>query len=622
MNYIMTVAFRMTMFHLVIVCCCGFTWGLGKSDPCLESRSTIDILHATTDPTKRANLEETILKACPNGAAGLFIRAEQAEKVSKPDIAMSLYREALALDASISDAHGNLGLLLHDHGFDDEASVELTKALMGRSDPRYHRSLANIISKNALPSLSLFHYSEALKAFPDDVDIHQGLANAYIQIGQLDKAEAEFNRLKSIKPSDAIFQKGLAEVYRKTHQLDKAIEELNSYIRHNPANKDGHRLLAEVFMEKGDHKAARREFLAAGVDVSINPEDFVRKGDDFTNAREFGLAIGSYQTALNNRPGWKEVQYKLAKAQMSAGRDDDALVTLTPLLKSSYNDGAIYHDLGVLRERSGQLDEAISAYRLSIIHNPENVNALRRLAEISIWRGNFKEAADHYRELIRLREDNPLYHLNLAGLYERMKDMKNAVAEYEIALRLDPANLEGHRELAKVYIRLSQITKGEAHFKEVIRLNNEDESARNALISLYVRQKRYDELTKFIKDWLDKAPDDPQRHYRMGIVYEFKKEYVSAIAEYKKSIELSPDNAKMLSALGRTYMKSGRISESREILEKAKSADPTLAEPQLLLSSISSRQKTQKKSISAHKTRTKKQQVLPKKSRKQKNKRK
>lgn len=499
---------------------------------------------------------------------------------------MALYREALGKDATIAEAHGNLGLLLNEHGHQEEAAVELTKGIMGRPDPRYHRALAEIMNSKSLPALALFHYNEALKAFPDDAEIHSGRADAFVQLGQFDKAETEFVRLKARNPAETKFLLGLAEVYRKSGRLDRAIEELRLYIRSSASGKEGHRLLAEVLMEKGEREAARKEYLLAGVDVSINPDDFAHKGDEFMKSREFGQAIGAYRTALNGRPAWQETQYKLGKAQMSAGRDDDALATYTTLIKSGYKDGAAFYDLGLLRERGGQLDEAISAYRLSIIHEPGNVNAHRRLAEIFTWRGSFREAADQYRELIQLREDNPLYHLNLGRVYDRMKDQKNAVIEYEAAIRLDPNNLEGHRELARIYLRGSQPAKAEQHYKEVLRIYSEDDIARNALITLYVKQKRYDDLTTFVKDWLERAPDDPQRHYRLGIVYEFKKEYGLAIDEYKIATELQPGNAKMLLALGRTYMKSGRISESREILEAASKADPTLAEPQLLLSSI------------------------------------
>lgn len=608
-----TTVSRVAALLAVIVFCCGFSWGLGKSDPCEKARSTIDTLSTTIDLSKRAKLEDSILKTCPNGAAGSFIKAKQAEKALNSDAAMSLYREALTKDTTIAEAHGNLGLLLSDLGLNEEASVELTKGLMGRSDPRYHRAIARIMGNVSLPALALFHYDEALKSFPDDAEIHTGRAKAYVQLGQFDKAEEEFVRLKTLKPVEVKIQLGLAEVYRKAGRIDRAIEELQSYLRSNSLDKEGHRLLAEVLMEKGERETARKEFLLAGVDVTINPEDFARKGDEYMKALDFGQAISAYQTALKGRPVWQEIQYKLGKAQMSAGRDDDAIATFSALIKSGFKNGDLYLDLGLLHERSGHLDEAISSYRSSLTLDSDNVNAHRRLAEIFTWRGSFTEAADQYRELIRLRGDSPLYHLNLGRVYERTKDLKHAANEYETAVRLDPNNLEGHRELAKIFMRGAQTAKAEQHYKEVLRLHSEDDAARNALITLYVKQKRFDDLTTFIKEWLDKAPDDPQRHYRLGIVYEIKKEYDPAVTAYRRAIELQPGNARMLFALGRTYMKSGRLSESREMLEAAKRADPTLAGPQLLLSSIKSRSQHLNKNVHKKGTQSGKKHIVRKK---------
>jgi len=607
-------ALRIAALSATIVFCCGFSWGLKKSDPCGEARTTLKTFSAVTDPGKQAKLAETILKACPNGAAGLFIKALQAEQAAKKDDAIALYREALAKDNTLAEAHGNLGLLLSERGLDQEATVELTRGLMGRSDPRYHLALAPLISNGSLPALALFHYNEALKAFPDDVAIHAGRAKAYVQLGQFGQAEEEFIRLKTLKPGEAKYRLGLADVYRKAGKLDQAIDELRSFLSANPANKEGHRLLAEVLMEKGDREAARQEYLLAGVDVTINPEDFARKGDEYMKEREYGRAISAYQTALKGRPAWPDIQYKLGKAQLTAGRDDDALATFTALAKAGLKDGSVYYELGLLHERSGQLDEAISAYSSSVTHDPNNVNAHRRLAEIFTWRGSFKQAADQYRELVRLRADNPLYHLNLGQAYGRLKDPKHALGEYQAAIRLDPNNIEGHRELARIFLRNNQPAKAEHHYREVLRLNSEDETARNALITLFIKQKRYDDLTTFIKEWLDKAPDDPQRHYRLGIVYEFRKEYDMAIPEYKKALELQPDNSKMLLALGRTYMKSGRLSESREMLEAAKKADPTLTEPQLLLSSIENGSRYRKKTEPANDTQISAKPVVRKKS--------
>ncbi len=69
-------------------------------------------------------------------------------------------------------------------------------------------------------------------------------------------------------------------------------------------------------------------------------------------------------------------------------------------------------------------------------------------------------------------------------------------------------------------------------------------------------------------------------------MYDFRKEYDSAIAEYQQAIALKSDYAKALNALGKTYMKTSQLDKAREALEAAKKADPDLTEPRELLTSF------------------------------------
>ncbi len=101
-----------------------------------------------------------------------------------------------------------------------------------------------------------------------------------------------------------------------------------------------------------------------------------------------------------------------------------------------------------------------------------------------------------------------------------------------------------------------------------------------------MKNKQYDEITALLKEAVELSPDDPVNHYKLGLIYDFKKEYDNAIGAYKKAIELKPDNARALNALGRLYMKTGRLSEAKETLEAAKKADPTMEETSILLNNI------------------------------------
>jgi tetratricopeptide (TPR) repeat protein len=103
---------------------------------------------------------------------------------------------------------------------------------------------------------------------------------------------------------------------------------------------------------------------------------------------------------------------------------------------------------------------------------------------------------------------------------------------------------------------------------------------------MYVKNKQYDDIMSLLKETVELNPDDPINHYKLGLIYDFKKEYESAESAYKKSIELKSDNARALNALGRLYMKTGRLAEAKETLEAAKKVDPTIEETTVLLNNI------------------------------------
>lgn len=137
-------------------------------------------------------------------------------------------------------------------------------------------------------------------------------------------------------------------------------------------------------------------------------------------------------------------------------------------------------------------------------------------------------------------------------------------------LTYSPNDGDANREIAALYAQKGDTEKAIAHYKKALAVHKDDSEARTALISIYVKSKQYDEITVLLKEAVELSPDDPVNHYKLGLIYDFKKEYDNAIATYKKAIELKPDNARALNALGRLYMKTGRLSEAKEALEAAK----------------------------------------------------
>lgn len=580
----LTYAHQITLLVTTACITCGFTWG--KTDPCAEATKAVKNLSLVVNEEERTSEEKRIRKLCPGGAADTYLEALHHEGRGEVEEAVAGYRRVLRADPDFAEAHGNLGVLLARQGADDEASAELTRALMSKPDSRYHRALAEIVGQKKLYGLSAFHYEQALASFPDDIESRAGLATAYMGLGQYEKAEREYMTILRAKPEDMSTLLQLAVVYRKADRSEKALAVLKEAAGKAVANRDVHRMLGEIYQERNDHDAARREFALAGIDIEVKPEDHLRQGNEFLAAGEYRKAIAAYRSVALARPDDAEAFVKMGEAYVAAGDYEPGIDAYRKAVELKGPGEQLHYNLGVLYERKGMLDEAAEQYLKALQYTPDNGDARRRLADIYFLRGSFTKAADQYRELLRTRKDNPLLHLKLGSVYEMSKKFPEAIAEYEQAVKLDPDNLKAHKDLARLLAERGLHERAETQYRKVLRLKNDDEETRLALIALYVKKKKYDDLFILLKEAVELHPQDPNSHYKLGIMYEFRKDFSSAITAYEKVVSLDQGHAKGLNALGRLYLGTGRLKEAQLTLLAAKKANPQLDEPTLLLNRI------------------------------------
>lgn len=247
---------------------------------------------------------------------------------------------------------------------------------------------------------------------------------------------------------------------------------------------------------------------------------------------------------------------------------------------------ADHYDRGVTHESSGHLEEAVKEYRKALQLSPAHGDARRRLAEIHLLRGEKTAALEQFRELALYQAHNPVIRFRLAQLYEATGNQRKAVAEYRAVTKLMPASLPASRKLAKIYEKRKMHDEAAAEYRRILKHDANDLSARNSLIALYLRGKKYDDLTAFLKERTDLRPDDATGHYKLGLVYEFRKDHEHAAQAYAKAVELDSADTKSLTALARVYRKTGRVDEAQELLAAAVTANPRLKNSPLLMQSM------------------------------------
>lgn len=560
----------------------GFiNWSL---DPCKDAMEMANSLSAIKDDQQLRQKEAKILALCPDGGAAHFVTALQLERIGNLDGAVSEYLKALRKEKTFPPANGNLGLIYLQKGLLDEASVELARGLASNPDPRYQKAMGKILAQRKVNSLAIHYLKEAANDLKLDAEIPVTLAEIYAASGQPEKAIDEYRRALSLEPGNEKAQIGIATIMMELKELDKALEELKKAELVSPQNTQINVIKAAIYEKKGDKKLAAYENMISGK-AKKESTPSLEKPKILTE--DFAKTAFSVQSDVIESPGSAAEKYeKLGNAYKAEGKDAEAIVAYKDAIYHNSSNSDIYLNLGILYEKQGHLDEAVVAYKQAVKLKPNNADARLRLAEIRNERGFLQEAVEQYSEFLKLKPESPDIQLKLARIFVKSKESTLAIDAYNSVLKQIPDNAEANREIANLYKSKDMDEKAIEHYKKVLAQQKEDLETRGALVSLYVKNRKYDEITGLLKDTAELFPDDPNNHYKLGLIYEFKKDFELAISSYKKAVEIKPDHARALNAIGRLYMKNGKYAEAKEALESARKADPNLEETAVLLSNI------------------------------------
>jgi len=579
---------RVVAIALIFPYLVAFSWG-EPEDPCRRASGLVAEYEAATDPSVRNEIEQRIVKLCPDGAPAQYILGRSYERGGDLDRSVASYREALRIDPSFSRAHGSLGLLLLSRGETDEAAVELSRGLQGGDDPRYHRGLAAVFSARKLHALALYHCDEALRSFPGDPLLLRQRAQALAGLGRKGEAAAEYRRLLDASPNDTDLVIEFADLLDGWGDTEKAIELLKGVAASSPSNREIHRRLSLLYVKKGDEASAEYEAVLAGLPPKKKPnpvEESIREGERLAEAGEYEKALAIYRGVLREKPEVHDVRRRVATILVRTGKDDEAITELREIVRLRGENGQTYTELARLYARKGMYDEAIVSFK-NALKFPDVLPTIRvELADLYDSRGSYPQAILHLQEFLKTHPEEMPVQIKLARLFLKNRQTAEAVESYRKVIAQSPDTLEAHQELAALYWKLKKSDEAEQEYREVLRLKKDDQEARKVLTSIYAKKRDYERLVQLLSESVELDPRDAGNHYKLGLVYEFSRQYDKALESYGRAVELKDDYAKAYSAMGRVAMKLGKLSEAKGYLEKARAIDPELEETTVLLSNI------------------------------------
>jgi tetratricopeptide (TPR) repeat protein len=236
--------------------------------------------------------------------------------------------------------------------------------------------------------------------------------------------------------------------------------------------------------------------------------DFAR-----TSARRWLCAIASAAVlAALTVASWRQVDY---------WRDSEALWTRA--LSCTHDNWLALNNLGMLRMKTGHLDDAIADFEAALEIGPNLTLTHNSLGLALAERGDSNAAFVHFQKALDIDPNDAETHNNFALALSRFGQLEPAIQHYEEALRIRPDYAEAHNNLALMLQGAGRVDAAIEHYRKALDIWPDDaEACNNLATALYYAGNqdaaKLDEAITYLQRAVALKPDFTQARQNLAAV--------------------------------------------------------------------------------------------------------
>lgn len=367
------------------------------------------------------------------GIAGCFQTSSREEKAPAVEAADPELAKLLAdLEKAARDnprdpvARGRLGMARHANGLSDRALKDYRQAIaLDRTDPKWWYLCSIIESYVGRYAEGIADLDSAIVRAPNAAHPHWRRGLLLLDQGDLEKADASFQRAIQAKPNHPVAWIGRARVALQKGENERALEFLGEALRRRPKSLYVayiHQLMGTAYRQMGKLEEAKVE-LARGRPGRPTWSD--PWADDLN---EFRVSVGS--------------RLRTAASLIQSGDNERAIRIIEEIRPDNPTNATLLQYLSAAYLNSGKYEQAVEVLETALEVNPEDALAHTNLSRAKAKLGQLDEALRLADEGIALNPSLSNTHLQKASVLRSMGRNEEALKEYVEALRLTPTSAD------------------------------------------------------------------------------------------------------------------------------------------------------------------------------------
>ena len=407
--------------------------------------------------------------------------------------ALECFKEAIEIDASISEAYYNLGntklfLYNENESIENTGSLEkifnevisyYTKAInfSNKSDFKYYYSRGTLYALSKKYNMAIDDLNQSIDIDNTHPEAYINRANVYLTCSQ--------NLEEDLKKAE--------EDLKKAEELSSEEDKYLTCVLYNN--------LGNTYLSKGDFYNAEKYYKKS-----------LEKDKNYIYAI-LGLAnidIYNYQYSKNN-DYYMEALNKFDEAE-----------------KIEPNFHGIYYNKSHLLLNKGRIEENKESYLEAI-----------KLAEKALECLNNKKIEDNITKA--------LYYYNIGIIYSELytydKSVENKVIEnYKKSIELNENDYNPYYNLANFYDSIGNKEEAIDYYEKSIEINPKHESSYNNKASILMEEGKYDKAIIDLMEVIKINNNNAGAYYNLGVIYSYQGKYKLAIDNFSKCVNISNDN--------------------------------------------------------------------------------
>ena len=387
----------------------------------------------------------------------------------------------------------------------------------------------------------------------------------------------ELNKLwLEVDPESVKAQQTQSSLMVLSNRLDDLAPQLATVLEQDKASLPANLMhLNRVLSRHGDKKSVQRlvDRLASPYDQV--PEAHFAMGQAAANASDFMRAQSEFEKALLLRPDWEPAA--LARAQIQARQSSQTAITsLSDFVERYPNANDARLALARLLISEKKYDEARVQFDRLIKNNPDNPEVIYPVAMLALQQGDAVTGRAQLEKLLNSDfPDKSTLHFFIGQIDEDKKQLEPALQHYR-QVTVGEQYINARARAAQILLKLGRPEEAREMIRGTQASSNTERTQLTLAESQLLRESgKHTEAYALLESALSKQPDNTELLYETALTSERLGKTDVLEKHLKHLLEIKPDHAHALNALGYSFAERNiRLNEAHQLITHALSLAP------------------------------------------------